>query len=390
VLSIGKITAGRHCGYERDPGLCSGFGDSIGRWVGAGARELGLSGLTSRSEYSALIVGSHPAQPGVRLRAGARNPKIAALDLTFSAPKSVSVLFAVASPGVSAALIASHEEAVRASLGYLEEIAVMVRRGHSGEHRQVGAGLVAVAYRHRMSRALDPQLHTHVVSANLTRGPDGRYTALHAAPLYRAAKTAGYLYQAHLRAGVRDVLGLEWGLVRKGTGELRELPSGVLRVFSQLHAHVEPVVAEKEAERGRRLSRAERARWAAIATRLRKQDAIDAETWHKEIAARASGHGLDREFVERIVNEGAGRRERGDLAGDGELELAGVGVGEGEFAALLARAGGLHKCAGTLDEATVLRAFAAAAAQGARIESVRSQAIRFAAHRMFLRRLAGR
>ena len=51
-----------------------------------------------------------------------------------------------------------------------------------------------------MSRALDPQLHTHVVAANLARGTDGRFTALHGAPLYRAAKTAGYLYQAHLRA----------------------------------------------------------------------------------------------------------------------------------------------------------------------------------------------
>ena len=53
-----------------------------------------------------------------------------------------------------------------------------------------------------MSRALDPQLHTHVVAANLTRGPDGRFTALFGTPIYQAAKTAGYLYQAHLRAEI--------------------------------------------------------------------------------------------------------------------------------------------------------------------------------------------
>ena len=65
-----------------------------------------------------------------------------------------------------------------------------------------------------MSRALDPQLHTHVVAANMSRGADGRYTALHGAALYRAAKTAGYLYQSHLRVLVRGRLGLVWGPVR--------------------------------------------------------------------------------------------------------------------------------------------------------------------------------
>ena len=83
----------------------------------------------------------------------------------------------------------------------------MVRRGKGGERVERAGGLIAAAYRHRMSRALDPQLHTHVVAANLARGSDGRFTALHGAPLYRAAKTAGFLYQAHLRALVSERLG---------------------------------------------------------------------------------------------------------------------------------------------------------------------------------------
>src|ERR687883_1897344 len=88
-------------------------------------------------------------------------------------------------------------------------------------------------YRHRMSRSLDPQLHTHVVCANVARGPDGRRTALDGRHLYEHAKTAGYLYQSHLRAEVRDRLGLEWGPVSKGAAELRELPAEVLAVFSR-------------------------------------------------------------------------------------------------------------------------------------------------------------
>jgi conjugative relaxase-like TrwC/TraI family protein len=384
MLSIGKIAVGQHRYYEQQVAqgsddYYSGRGEAQGEWVGAGARALGLSGVVGSAQFNALIAGSHPDLSGVRLRAGERDPKIAAIDLTFSAPKSISVLFAVAPVEVSAALIACHEEAVRAALGYLEETSVMVRRGHAGAQVEPGGGFVAAAYRHRMSRALDPQLHTHVVAANLTRGPDGRYTALHAAPLYRAAKTAGYLYQSHLRSAVRERLGLEWGEVRKGAAELKELPVDVLRTFSQRRAQVEAAIAAKELEVGRPLTRAERSTWGAIATRDRKQYGIETHTWIEEITARASEHGLDRDLIGQITERGVERLERGELAGDGELELAGGPVGEAELGGLLAGPVGLTERANTFDEASVLRAFAAASPQGARFETVQLLAGRFAA-----------
>ena len=93
----------------------------------------------------------------------------------------------------------------------MEEEAALIRRGKGGQRVERAGGLIAAAYRHRMSRALDPQLHTHVVAANLARGGDGRFTALWGAPLYRAAKTAGCLYQAHLRALVSERLGVGVG-----------------------------------------------------------------------------------------------------------------------------------------------------------------------------------
>ena len=384
MLSIGKIAVGQHRYYEQQVAqgvddYYAGRGEAQGEWVGAGSRELGLSGPVSSAQFNALIAGSHPGQPEERLRASSQDPKIAALDLTFSAPKSVSVLFAVAPAEVSAALIGCHEEAVRAALGYLEDTAVIVRRGHAGEHHEPGAGFVAAAYRHRMSRALDPQLHTHVVAANLTRGPDERYTALHAAPLYRAAQTAGYLYQAHLRTAVHERLGLEWGPVHKGAAELRELPIEVLRTFSQRRAQVVAAVAVKEAELGRPLTKAERATWGAIATRDRKQYGVDTHTWREEITARAAEHGLDRERVDRISGRGQARLELGELAGEGELEHAGERVGEGELAELLAGPAGLTERANTFDEPAVLREFAAAASQGARVDTVRGLGQRFAA-----------
>src|ERR1700730_6677715 len=238
MLVLGKIAPGQHRYYEQQVAqgaddYYSGRGEAPGEWVGAGAKRLGLSGRVTSEQFSWLIAGLDPRDPDVRLRSSDRDPKIAALDLTFSAPKSVSVLAAVGPDELTRELIVAHEQAIRAALSYLEDTAVQVRRGHDGELVQAGEGLIAAAYRHRMSRALDPQLHTHVVAANMTRGPDGRYTALHGTPLYKAANTAGYLYQAHLRAIPADRLALAWGEVYKGAAELREVPQEVLEEFSK-------------------------------------------------------------------------------------------------------------------------------------------------------------
>ena len=121
-------------------------------------------------------------------------------DLTLSAPKSVSVLWALGEPNRRPQVVDCHERAVDAALGYL------------GEHELLGFGeatpapkssrangFVGAVFRHRTSRAGDPALHSHVLVANLAEGPDGRWTALDARHLYREARTAGFVYQAVLR-----------------------------------------------------------------------------------------------------------------------------------------------------------------------------------------------
>ncbi len=84
---------------------------------GPGQQALGLSGHVSAEQFGALIAGLDPRDPSVRLRASERDPKVAALDLTFSAPKSLSVLFAVSPEEVSGELVACHEEAVEGRPG---------------------------------------------------------------------------------------------------------------------------------------------------------------------------------------------------------------------------------------------------------------------------------
>jgi conjugative relaxase-like TrwC/TraI family protein len=75
-----------------------------------------------------------------------------------------------------------------------------VRRGQGGVVVEEATGLPAAGFRHRTSRAGDPQLHTHLLVANLGRGSDGRWSALDGRRLYAHARTASFVYQAVLRA----------------------------------------------------------------------------------------------------------------------------------------------------------------------------------------------
>ncbi len=202
----------------------------------AGAAQLGLDGVVSDDAFVALLKGVNPLD-GSAL--GRPNRRVPALDLTFSAPKSVSVAWALGGADAAREIVAAHEEALASALRYLEREAVFVRRGHNGAERLIGGGLVGAAFRHRTSRAGDPQLHTHVVVANAAQGPDGRWSALDARHLYGQARTAGFLYQAELRAGLTARLDVGWEQTVKGTGDLTAVPVDVRREFSRRRAQIE-------------------------------------------------------------------------------------------------------------------------------------------------------
>ncbi len=125
------------------------------------------------------------------------------------------------------------------ALGYLERQAAVARRGPAGCISVRGHGLVAAAFLHRTSRAGDPQLHTHVVVANLVQADDGRWSALDGRRLYAHAKTAGYLYEARLRAELTRELGVEWTPVRNGIADIAGVPRSVLQAFSRRRAQID-------------------------------------------------------------------------------------------------------------------------------------------------------
>lgn len=138
----------------------------------------------------------------------------------------MSVVFGLAVADIAAVVAEAHDLAVDAALGYLERHATWTRRGEVmvASSRSEGNGLVAAAFRHRTSRAGDPHLHTHVLVANAVRGTDGRWSTVDARHFYWHSKTAGYLYEAHLRSELTARLGVRWTKAIKGIADIEGVP----------------------------------------------------------------------------------------------------------------------------------------------------------------------
>jgi conjugative relaxase-like TrwC/TraI family protein len=342
VLSIGKIAAGpAAAAYYTDQvapdriGYYAGEGEAVGQWLGAGAAALGLRGEVTREQLEAVLAGAGHRE----VREGA----VAGFDLTFRAPKSVSVLWAVSDEDVSGQLRAGHDAAVQQAVGYLEREACRARRGAGGAVQVPGDGFVSAAFVHRTSRAGDPLLHTHVVTANLTCGPDGRWTALDGRHLYAQARTAGFVYQAALREQLTERLGLSWQPVEQGVADVAGVPRDVVEEFSQRRRQI----LQRVAERGERSAAA--AQVAALDTREAKDDVPLAQR-RREWRARAAEHGLDRTTVERL----RGRSARRPVAG--------------------VQPGALTERSTTFTRADVVRALAEAAPDGASVTALEARA----------------
>lgn len=314
MLSIGKLGHGQERYYlakvaEGAEDYYSGEGEAEGQWMGDAAEDLGLSGEVAPDQLVAMLTGGNPASGaplGLREVEGA----VPGFDLTFSAPKSVSLTWALGGPPLGAEVKAAHAAAVKAGLDYLQEAACWTRRGAGGHEFLQGNGFLAAAYLHRSSRAGDPQLHTHVLIANATRGPDGRWTRLYHPAIYEHQKSAGYVYEAHLRDELTRRLGVRWGEVRNGIAEIEGFDPAHLRAFSTRRAEI------LEAAGGEGAS-ARALQVATLATRKAKDPDLTTESLRDLWRAKAREVGLDREAIHATFG-----RER--QAPEGQVSLAGV------------------------------------------------------------------
>jgi conjugative relaxase-like TrwC/TraI family protein len=288
-------------------------GTATGRWVGSGAAELDLRGTVSAKGLVRLFDGEHPGT-GQRLGRRLRKDGVAAWDVTFSADKSVSLLWALGDEHTRKEVVEAFEDATSQALGYLESVAsdtrgatktVVVDEEGNRKCRVKTwpiptSGYVAAAFTEYTSRADDPQLHTHVVIANKVRGEDGVWRTLDGRLLYRHQLAAGYLHEAVLRKELTERLGVAWQPVRNGMADIEGFTRHQIEAFSRRREQLEAWREEQD------LPDTPAARQiAVVATREAKRD-HPLEELEVEWRQRAAEVGLTPERIDRMLHR---RRE---------------------------------------------------------------------------------
>ena len=250
LLTIGKMHGQSVAYYEST--VAEGVGpDNYYSEAGSAPAEAWVKGIDA-AEYARLLgveqgqalsgeqvknwFNNVTSPKGGKLGRALREDGVPGFDLTFCAPKSVSVLWGLSGRDeVRQAVDDAHAVAVSKALDYLEAHAAYTRRWDETETLIVDntLGLSGVKYEHRTSRAGDPHVHSHVLLANRQLCADGKARSLDGVSLYHEARAAGMVYQAVLREELTRQLGVEWGEVRTGQADIKGLHDpDLLQAFS--------------------------------------------------------------------------------------------------------------------------------------------------------------
>ncbi|MGH7992675.1 MAG: MobF family relaxase, partial [Limisphaerales bacterium] len=222
-----------------------------GQWIGAGAAHLELKGEVTREQFHALCENRNP-ETGERLtqRQLKEGQRRVFYDFTCSAPKSVSVLAVTLA---DERLVTAHEEATRIAFRELETFAATRIRKQGNQRDRTTGTLVAAAFTHTSSRALDPQLHTHFTVFNATFDESERcWKALQAGGIYDAIRYGTAVYRNELAKRVQQI-GYRIQPSKHGF-QIEGASDEVLKRFSKRAQQRDAVVQELEQKLGRKLS----------------------------------------------------------------------------------------------------------------------------------------
>ncbi|MDQ2754858.1 MAG: relaxase domain-containing protein, partial [Actinomycetota bacterium] len=184
----------------------------------------------------AVLAGEDP-RDGTALPIRRPAHRRAGWDLTFAAPKSLSLLAALAPPGLRQEVVASHDRAVADAIGYLERRACWAARGG---HLVAVEGVVAASFAHLFSAAGDPHVHTHVVMANVVQAHDGRWSALARDPLWLTQRAVDGLYLLGLRHQLAaQGFAVDWDLGPDGRADITGVPRAAIDAASSRHRQIE-------------------------------------------------------------------------------------------------------------------------------------------------------
>jgi conjugative relaxase-like TrwC/TraI family protein len=287
--------------------------------------------------FLAVMAGQNPAN-GADLGRRYGEPPVRGYDVTFSAPKSVSVLFAVGDEESRRQVVEAHERAVEAVLGRVESHAHTRLRYHGHIMCVDAEGIMVGLFRQHTSRRLDPQLHTHAVIANRVPAPDGRWLAVDARTIMVDQRTLSALNHAGLRSELTRRLGVEWETPEHGIAEIAGIPEVVLAAFSQrtrdVEGRLEQKLARFRADLGREPTVKERwrlEREAVVDSRPAKSHGVTQAQLHEEWRERTLRLGHEpRQLVEQVVGRLRRLDEIDHLAATGLVDAALGSLGEGQ------------------------------------------------------------
>lgn len=276
MLILAKITrtsAGGYAEYLEGKAKSSELGDYYlkdgerievpGRWA-AGAERVGMNSehLVTGEQLHALMGVRRPDTGEDLRRAGGNGEAVAALDATFSAPKSVSAVWALAEPRLRSEIERAHETAVDRALRYATRQVPMLRRrvGRESVVHERAVGVVATSWRHTTARAVsgqvpDPQLHSHVLLHAAVRR-DGQLAAIDSRSWLVHQREVGAAYRTEL---ARELAGLGFEVERRtGRGgryfEIGGVPRGLLDRWSSRHREVQAAIRQRVTDQERQLA----------------------------------------------------------------------------------------------------------------------------------------
>ena len=247
VASVSALTsAGQAASYYESAGeYYADGGEAPSEWQGKGAEELGLSGDVNRDQFRDLLDGKVADQQLGTTRDGKLEHR-PGWDVTLSAPKSVSIMAEVAG---DRRLVAAHGAAVKTALAHVEQHMAATRiRDGGAVNREATGNLVIASFQHGTSRAQDPQLHTHNVILNATKGEDGTWRSLEPRAIYQHQKQIGAIYRQELALKVRE-LGYEIEVGKGSMFEIKGITPEVMAAFSTRSAEIEAALGERGTSR---------------------------------------------------------------------------------------------------------------------------------------------
>ncbi len=286
------VAYGEHRTNDRGVGYYAEGAPSV--WYGHGAEVLGLRGAVQHDVLVAVLQGHLPEGTDLTRRGNRAHDRRLGVDLTFSAPKSVSL---AALAGNDERVLAAHERAIKQALDFIEREVVTARRGQGGAAIERTGSMLAATYQHEDARGVnghvDPQLHTHAILVNATQRADGTWSAVNLD--FGAHNVRMHMADAVYKSALaRDLQQLGYAIRLTHTGfELAHITEAQIQAFSARKAQID------EALKARGLTRAaasaETRANANLATRENKKQTDRAEqrwSWREE--ARAAGIALDR------------------------------------------------------------------------------------------------